>query len=178
MKVLSNNNLYQDMLQLFDEIEYKYPNVIKDEICYILAINACANINNIQKGEIIYNNISESERGINITAAFIDLCGQCSEIQKAESMFKMYHIPQHIIWINSMLTAYINNGYYKKALKLYDAVHINKTDAIYMLAIIACSKSKNFAKGNEIYLKIKGNNNIQIQTSLIDFFITFKDIKT
>ncbi len=50
VKVFVNNGLYNETIELFDEMDIKYGNIIKDSTCYVLAIKACANIANIIKG--------------------------------------------------------------------------------------------------------------------------------
>ena len=187
LKTFVNNGFYRKTIELYDKIDCYSSFINKDDGCHVLAIKACSNLKDIDKGKQIFNKIPKNQRNnINIITAFIDFYGQCSEIQNAINIFKL--TPKHkqnIVFINSMLTAYVNNGYYDAALQLYDKIGIDddmkKSDTSHVMAITACSKGNKFDKGRNLYfdqIDLKQNENVLVKTSLIDLFGNMKDIKT
>ena len=179
LKVLVNNGCYDQVIQLYDKID-SLPRIKKDIGCHVLAIKACANLKNAAKGKEIYKQIPENQRNVNVLTAIIDFYGQCSEIQNAVNLFETSSKDKrdNIVFINSMLTAYVNNGYYDDAVKLYQNIRVDKTDTTHVLAVTACSKGNKFKEGRDLYQNLRQNKNVLVKTSLIDLFGNMKDIKT
>eukprot|EP01083_Nonionella_stella_P139600 426135_1 len=189
LKAFVNNGFYRQAIELYDKMDDRidrFPNASKDAACHVLTVKACANLKDLVKGEDIYHQLVSNNKNelqnLHLVTAFIDFYGQCNQIQKAIDLFDKHQSNsnlQNIVCINCMLSAYIDNGCYKEALSLYDTIaDLDKTDTTHVLGITACSKSGQFNKGQSIYKQVKGKNNIQIKTSLIDLFGNCKDVDT
>lgn len=187
MLAFINNDCHQNALILYE----KYSILESDSISHCLALKACANIGNFDSGKYIiqkhidlydYNNID-----IQLKHELINFYGKCEEICNAQEIFdSIENKKRNSASINSMMTAFINNEQYQDALKLYDYTNNLNNDNIdnicHSLAIKACSNTGNFVKGKKIHSWLKKedklNNDIDIKTSLIDFYGKCHDIKT
>lgn len=85
--------------------------------------------------------------------------------------------------IGLIMQILIGHGMYNEALALYDDHHHLKDMISHLLAIQACVESGNWTKGQSIHHQIGGElvnvneSNIQVVTTLIDFYGHFGDIE-
>ena len=185
MKVLINNNFNKKALEIYDNNK-----LFHDDSNHVLAIKACINLNNFNKGNNIYNNIGGLTKIINnikLANIFIDFYGHFGDLNVVLNIFKSINDEtKDIITYGSMMKAFIDNNQNEKLLKLYDNINNNKfnhyiklDDICHILAIKACINLENKEKGKEIII----NNNLTnkdkdlfIKSTLIDYYGKFKDI--
>ena len=181
MKVFIDNNMNEKALKLYDKLYKELSNEITD----LLAIKACQNCNEYEKGHGILmkyhlNNNNNFNFTKELKCAGVDFYGYFGDIINAKELFNLIN-KKDVIGIGCMMKAYINNNNYKNALKLYDKYENIQNDILHLQAINSCIKINNFKKGQEIIYKnkLKNNNyckNIKIKTALIDFYGQFGDL--
>ena len=182
MKCFIDNKDYESALDLYDKTMSDY-NLKQDDICHVLAVKACINTRNYDKGKMIHQSIKHmmKDKKIYLKNVLINLYGESGDIETAKQIFNSIPSRQRDIDIvNVMMKAYLNNNFSGEAIKLYDKINKIKpnkanikTDNIsHLLAIKACTVAGNFEKGKRIHDVIQAQtvNNIQITTALIDFY--------
>ena len=175
MKAFINNGMQQNALTLYDSMDNKYKNIYKDDIIHTLAIKACADIGDLEKGKeihsVLLSNLSDDK--LQLKNGLIKLYGNCLDITNAEFIFNsISERNRDIITINSMIQSYIDNDQSAEALQLYHNTNIRKDDVCHMLAINACINLEEYEKGMEIVSNITLSplSNIKLKTTLIDFY--------
>eukprot|EP01084_Bolivina_argentea_P000929 1702_1 len=155
MTTFIDNNCDSEALDLYDEIESFNNDIKKDNICDNLAIKACGNIGNLNKGISIYKDIEFNKDNIQIQNSLIDFFGDCGQIEQALNVFNsMDDKYRDIVSVGALMKGLIHNEYDKDALKLYDNLsdgNIKKTGVVYSLALKACTKLADFERGKAIH---------------------------
>lgn len=184
MNICNRNGYYNDSLVFYD----KYYVFLSDKVvsnryglndlAIVLALNACLNTNNYNKGKYIHLNISKKLLNIvHVNNALIAFYGYFGDIYNGEMIFNSIGNNKDTITINSMIKLYINNGYYNKALNIYQTYN-TLTDVIsHFSAIKACIELNEYEIGINIHANI-GNNiyDLLLKTTLIDFYGHFGNI--
>eukprot|EP01083_Nonionella_stella_P022718 62787_1 len=173
-----NNGYNHEALRLYDDQISK-----PDSISHSLALKACTNTCNFNKGKDIINTIGQiRDVHIQLKHTVIHFYGACGDINKAFYIFKsISDAEKDCVSINALMTAYINNEHYKDALKLYDATGYSLDDTSHSLAIKCCTNTGNFNKGKKIYsalkkAKRKGDISVNIKTALMDLYGRCHDV--
>eukprot|EP01083_Nonionella_stella_P092961 260356_1 len=116
-----------------------------------------------------------------IKTAFIDSFGKIRQIPIAENVFQS--IKEHnknIITINAMMTAYLKNAQYHNVIQLHEQYRCNELidDTSVLLAIKACTNTKDYTKGMDIIRDHNVNTaSIELRNTLIEFYGSCGDIK-
>eukprot|EP01084_Bolivina_argentea_P089364 161255_1 len=142
MKAYITNDRNEDALRLYDTL------VEPDHTAHLLAIKACAGIQNYEKGKFIHDEIySDMENcDIQIKTTFIDFYGNCEDIQSAENVFESIdEHQQNIVSIDAMMNAYLVNQMHTECIELFKNIktfnNIVPDVLAYRLVLSACSKS-------------------------------------
>eukprot|EP01084_Bolivina_argentea_P239528 402587_1 len=172
MKVLINNDENDKAFKIYNTFSW-----LNNNITHMLAIKACKNMNNYDAGNNIYCNIINSIECIQLENTMIDFYVSFGDIIKAQSVFnKISNENKDVVCINSMMTAFINNGYDKQAIVLYETYHWLHDNISHALALKACTNCKENGKGKAIHKFIGKTDDIYINTSLINFYGHCEDI--
>ncbi len=188
MNALNSHAKYEEIFLLFDETLRKGGKV--DAVMFTLAFNACAKCKALEKGRK-YRKILEKRMDFKeftkdkiLLGALLHFYGECGELKESKKMWellKLYHSPCDVISYGGMIKAYISNEYYKEALEVYDEMcenGIKANDVIFILALCACAKTKNFKKGQRIHLEIDINHaSNNLLNSLLHFYGECGDLK-
>ena len=173
MKVYINNDCPQKALLLYD----KYDNNL---ITHGLALKACINCNDFQKGKSIHSKlIKQNDKFIDgkFASRLIDFYGHFGEIFIAENIFKSMSNNQiDSFMINSMMNVYLNNtGDYHKILEIYKNFKSRSilNEVSHNIALTACIKMDNAKEGKEIIKNemkhIYRLRNVNLLSTLINF---------
>eukprot|EP01084_Bolivina_argentea_P317251 550041_1 len=168
MKHCVSKGKYQQALDIYDKIHI----TDKNDICNALALQACIRCNNLKKGKQIHQKMSSyyPQNG-HIQSILINLYSiNSDDMNTALNIFNSIHTNKtDIVIITSMMKAYINNGFYKEALQLYDEYYSNSTlytinnnkkdkPIAHLLALKACTNLKDYDKGKQIHLALNKMN--------------------
>ena len=145
IKALIDNNLNENALSIYDEYQSQ---IQYDNVTHILAIKACANLYDIERGKQIHqnhlneylfgtkqsNNKNLSRNDVNIMiSTLINLYDKCDDVDSALIVFRKYFIQQKdinkdmldIITLNSILNMYLNHNMYHECITLFQII-VNK----------------------------------------------------
>ncbi len=153
-----NINKYIQILEWIKQSNYKFK--VRDIFIKKL-INNCKNISDLQFiNELIDNNLIEND-GILFHIMLINACSNIGNINEAIKVFnKIENNKKDIICVYAMMTAYLNNEFYKNVLELYDYFSLNNIDfdiIAYTIVIKACSNIKNINKINKFMTELNWN---------------------
>ena len=172
------NNGYDDKALI---LYNKYPDII-NHVSHTLALKACMNLENYDKGKEISKMIFDRKefRSIELNSTLISFYGQIGDIISAESLFDSIKPKDHTqVSIGCMMKVFQVNGYNKDAMKVYNKFRKLRNDISNLYAIKACIELGNFEIGNKIHQDIMnrgGTQNIKLINSLIDFYGFFGHI--
>ena len=161
-----------------------------DDKCAVLALKACIQTKNFEKGIQIHHDlerITPNLQNVYLQSALINLYGEHSDIDTAVNIFNQ--IPRSkrdSVIITSMMSAYLHCGQHLEAINLYsDYSDLNeqkgKKPIGHLLALKACTKLNDLQRGQEIHLSLEKLNLVQnehIKTELIHFYGHCGDIQS
>ena len=182
MTALINNEEFEETLNLFDRT-VETARIRKMDICH-LAIKCCVGNNDFVSGERIISQFAiwkrlDSDRNLNVDIlnTVIAFYGYFGEMEHALGIFNAMDGKRGIVTYNAMMTAFINNEYYREALDLYDCIDgygLVRDEMTHSLGIKACGCINDVDKGKEIIanlgLDLDKTINLQIANTLIDFY--------
>eukprot|EP01083_Nonionella_stella_P133185 404886_1 len=161
LTVYLNNHLYQDLIELYDEIE-SMDRIHKNGITHNIALKACGNLCDIEKGKQIHRDLLEmGAADIQIKNTLIGFYGNCWNITKAWNVFDcITDNERDIATINAMMNAYSHNNFHEECVKLYkQQMHMNETDVIsHNIAIQSCGYMNNVNDALLIFDAIEDSN--------------------
>merc|ERR1712176_487435 len=143
----------EQCLQIYDE----HTAFTDDDIIKILAIKACINCNDLEKGKRIHADIQNNS--IELNNILIAFYGHFGETDAAMHIFDdIGDENKSEINIGAMIKAYSDNGFNERALDIYFArIHAkpdicspHRYDICKMLALKACLNMVDFERGNRI----------------------------
>eukprot|EP01083_Nonionella_stella_P081814 225598_1 len=132
------NNKSDDALALYEKIS------APDAAAHRLAIKACANTSNYDKGKSIHDSIADSD--IQTKTTLIDFYGSCRDMETAQDIFVSIEDEHHnIVSIGALMNAYFVNKMYKECIQLFQNMNafsdrIAPDILTYRLVLAACSK--------------------------------------
>ena len=184
MKALINN---QDIDSKKALALYSKYYELQDNISHMLAIKACVDIKDQQRGrDIIEKKLRNNHPNNAIKTAMIDFYGQFGDIQNAQRIFNsISKNDRDVITIGAMMRTYVINGDNDKAMDLYTTNTAINDNVSHILALKACINGNNFEKGKEIHAQILNSQSpaqninipIELKNTLIDLYGSFGDFK-
>ena len=175
LKELVHYGNFEEALTVYDR-----NSEIIDNASHTLAIKACINLDNFNKGIEIHRNIENLTDCIDspfIQTALIDLYGSFGEIDAALNIFNTIQIDkQNIAMINAMMNAYSNNNLDRKCMDFFQNIekHYNiKPDVIsYAIVLKACKQATALHLGQQIHAQLTSAMliNTDIQINLINLY--------
>ncbi len=126
---------------------------------------------------------NEITRNIALLNALLHFYGECGAIKQANEIWSILQECQKcdVVSYGAMMTAFIGSDDYRSALSLYDEMSMKnkqKDEAIFILALNACAKSKNLRKGKQIHSDVQKYLNsrsrkppsVNLSNALVYFF--------
>ena len=176
VNALINNKYFDDALIIYD----KYKDSLCDEITHVLALKACENTNNLEKGRKIIES-NANYKNIEMMTSVIHFYGAFGQIEDALSAFSNTPIQmKNSAAINTMMSCLINDDQFERALKIYDEYSSLNTDVSHNLALKACKNINDFDRGRQIISEGIVNakhHSVEVLTSLVDFYAHAKDVE-
>ena len=178
MKVLLQNGRYHDTLALYDRFDS-----LKDDVSHLLALQSCAELEDLEKGKSIHNSMMTQKAGnIQLRNALLHLYGKCGDVESAVGIFKS--IPENkldVISIGSMLNALCKSNRNKECIEMFNAMKrvygIEPNLICYAIVLTACTNSTAFHFGQQIHRKLENDrflkwmlNDAEIQSPLISMY--------
>merc|ERR1712154_246133 len=166
MNVYIDNRYNKKALTLYDKM--KDYGLTANNVCHKVAIKACANCNDLEKGMNIHEQI-KSNKNITVKTALIDFYGQCSEIQTAENVFNSIHeYDRDIVAVNALMNAYCINGLNEKCIEAFKEYtqHLQSETATFVIVLSACSYGDFIEFGQQIHEELKEEQNEDILNDL------------
>ena len=161
-------------------------------IGHLLALKACSNLKDLDRGQQIHSLLREQAliQNEHIKTELIHFYGHCGDIESAENVFYSEPTPTRhsVICIGSMLTAYNVHRQYADTLNLFQSTlrcrpEIKRNDTALSQALKACTATMDIRRGHEIAGYIvglgMGRNDVQwlrLRTALIQFYGAIGDI--
>lgn len=181
MKALIRNQCNKEVLLLYQQYSS-----FNNDVTHMHALQACINNKDYRKGtEIIQKYIKPNNEAIisdQLQNTMINFYGNFGDISNAFKLFNNIknNEKNKIVNINVMLKSYVNNGYNKEALSLYDCNKDVVNEISHTLALKACINLKDFEKCKQIHQSIQSKNiySIELSSTLIDFYGQIGDIDT
>ena len=173
------NKKYKDALELY--LAKHGMGMDRDKYWYIMGVNICANLRDKINGNIIYNEIKNTEyyNNIEILNTLLHYFGIINDIDSCEYIFNRIH-NKNIVSYNSMMTAYNSNKLYSKGLKLFMSNDIKyiRNEISYIVGLNLCMNLKDTINGNIIYndIRNKGYRSIKMLSTIINYFGSVNDI--
>ncbi|EFJ11771.1 hypothetical protein SELMODRAFT_125425, partial [Selaginella moellendorffii] len=125
-----------------------------DRITFATIFGACSKIQGLEEGKNLHEKLQELGLDLNaVGTSLISMYGQCGSVEDARRVFNSMKHRSPAVW-NSMVAAYSQNGYTKKALELYwkmEFVGVERTEITYVSALAACAKAGLLEDGREIH---------------------------
>ena len=171
MRALVDNHRNDEALMLYDRYH-----AMNDDVSYILALRACINIDDMEKGKVIHSGIDRKYYSIKMKSTLIDFYGHFGDISTAINIFDTIDDEQRDnVSINGMMTQFIKNGLNQQCLELHEKYKYLNDDISHLLALKAWTNLDDFEICKEIEPKLK--HNMVGRTALIDFYSHFGDIE-
>eukprot|EP01083_Nonionella_stella_P101230 286739_1 len=164
MKTYMNNERSNEALLLYDT----YP-LLHDDISHTLAIKACKNTNDYDKGQRIYHdklNTLSDGADVQCYNTLIDFHCHFDKIEIALQIFD--RVPLHKR--NAQTLNIVMKHTKDRALSLYDEALSIANDVSHLYAIKACLHSGQFERGKSIHRNINIDGNIMLKNVLIEFY--------
>eukprot|EP01083_Nonionella_stella_P057480 150862_1 len=172
------NHQSVDALSIFDGIN----DLQKDAISYILALDACIQLNDYDKGKHIHSCVMDqsihSLHSIKLIGALIGMYGHFGDFNMMETIFNsLTDAQKNSECVGIMMKAYIHNQLPQKALRMHEQFSALNNDITNVLAIKACIHQGDFERGKSIHAEISNrNDNTALHNVLIEFYGHFGDI--
>merc|ERR1712228_385747 len=171
MTVFVNHKMNENALSVYDSFEF-----LQNEISHNLALKACSNSFDFEKGKKIHFKLCNIDN-IQINNTLIDFYGNCRDIKMAKKIFDDIAECADSVSINNMIKALVHDSndtiLNELAIQIYEEYHHLNNDISHVLVLRACKNTSNVKKGKEIHKKIKCMNQY-IASALIDFYGNFK----
>lgn len=171
----TQNELYMEALFVFHQM--KCTPIKPDNITFVCALDACANLGALQKGQEIHSAIIESgyEQDLMVGNALIHVYGKCGSVRNAESVFHRMSIRDIFSW-NAMIGSFSHNGNGKDVLNLFSQMEhagIEPNDVTFVSVLTACSHTGFVDDGRHYFVSINRDYKL-IHT--IDHYVCMIDL--
>ena len=129
--------------------------------------------NHILRGRIVFD--------VFMGSALVDAYAECNRLDEANRVFEELHVRNVVCW-NTMLGAYVKNGYGASALTLFEEMYLEglKPDRItFMCAFKACGMIGASKHGVNIHRQAIESGlelNIHVSSALIDMYAKCGDL--
>lgn len=183
MKVFIQNDAPHRAIELYESTSSRS---CHNDLTHNLVIKACSKSLNLEKGREIHRNLENlgNIKNVQILNSLIHFYGVCGELESSLSIFRSISpSDRDIVTVNTMMLALMDNQRSECALTLYDDVNSSNLqiddDRCHLLAIKASMNIPDFDRGLSIHRKLKERGktmDIQLSTTLIDFYGEMKDI--
>ncbi|MQL82732.1 hypothetical protein Taro_015226 [Colocasia esculenta] len=160
MGVLVSSHREEAALSMFWSMlhDSMYPNAFT----FSTALRACSSLALLDLGKELHSLAIKLGLDGNrfVGAALVDVYGKCGNVKMARSAFDN-SVDQDLVSVNTMISAYAQNGYSGEAVKLFDAVQnsgLQPNDATFTSVLSACGNAGLLDEGRRIFSSIMRNH--------------------
>ena len=171
MKVYVNNGDSKQALKLYDRFSS-----LNNDVTHLLAVKACIESRNYDKGKHIHSNFSLNNDHVIFKSALITLYGQCDDIITAQNIFdSISNYKKDLICIGAMMEAYCDCNMNNECIELFHQIKSINKDFIpnigcYQIALKACTNGTQLDFGKTLHQDLLHNvdgNGWMLQESTI-----------
>ncbi|XP_024516750.1 pentatricopeptide repeat-containing protein At3g12770 [Selaginella moellendorffii] len=154
----AQNGHSKEALELFFEaIGSSSPPLDLDTPVFLSALEACANVGDLDRGVLIHEKILESSVKVDalVSNSLINMYAKCGSVAKALETFEKLSSPGVIAW-NTMITAYAQAGDSNAAIELFHQMDLEgiKPDGVtFMVLLEALGSIGSLQDGKFIHLR-------------------------
>lgn len=168
------NGKCQEALALYHQMQNDF---IPDNITFITILNACIGASMLEEGRLVHAMVIESGyyNDVVVRTALVNFYGKCGRLQDATVVFDgMPH--ENLILSNAMIAAYVQNGYDKEAMDLFEkmkAIGCLLNQATFVCVLDACADEDALEVGHTIHSSIVEfgfSGDDVVETSLFDMY--------
>eukprot|EP01083_Nonionella_stella_P007269 21009_1 len=177
MNVFVHNGCNERALVLFDSI------MNKNHQCYKIALKACANCLDLNKGRMIHRQIKDIAN-VKMKTALIDFYAHCAQMKEAQSVFdSILEYDVDIVAVNALMNGYCMNGMYDECCRIFERIMIAPETATFVIVLSACGKADCIELGQRIHCELKQEANkeilkhLYVQIALIHMYGQFSMIE-
>lgn len=172
---LAQNNCNEEAIECFQNMQLQ--GVSPNDITFICAMEACANLAAFNEGLQIHSSILMVcyEHETKISNALIDMYSKCGSLESAVSVFTRMHQRTLVSW-NTMIVSFGLHGYGKDALDLFCNMQAEslKPDIITFIAVMnACSHMGLVDDGLYLFLHMHDDHGLVYD---IDHYVCIIDL--
>ncbi len=164
MKAMIANGNPLKSLHYYTKAKQKFNDSLQP-ITFTLALNACAKLKNIEKGEMIIKDLNNSRvknKDMTLLTSLLHFYGECGMFEEALNIWNTIgEGTKEKIQYSAMMKVCNSNAKYAHTLRLYQEMKTKKvgTDHItFILVLNACANLKNFEKGQKMIIKEELSN--------------------
>ncbi|MCO5600096.1 hypothetical protein L7F22_054204 [Adiantum nelumboides] len=146
-------------LQAFWQMQHQDIDV--NPVTFVSTLGACADGAYLVYGQLLYHLIIShgSESNLVVGSAVVNMFGKCGCPEDAHNVFDKLSERTVITW-NALITAYVQQGDGKMALKLYGQLlseNLRPSEVTYIYALAACGLLFSVEEGKSIHISITKN---------------------
>ena len=169
----SQVGLYEESIKLFMEMV----NQFKPDLLTITSIlQACGHLGDLEFGKYVHDYMITSGYECDTTASniLINMYAKCGNLLASQEVFSGMKCKDSVSW-NSMINAYIQNGSFDEAMKLFKMMKTDvKPDSVtYVMLLSMSTQLGDLHLGKELHCdlaKMGFNSNIVVSNTLVDMY--------
>ncbi|MCO5575585.1 hypothetical protein L7F22_029387 [Adiantum nelumboides] len=131
----------REALELYECM--KKDGVEPNHYTFVALLKACGSVADLEKVRTLHNDVRRMGLGddVYISTTLVSVYGKCGSIEDAENVFRVL-IRRDVVTWNAMLTAYIEQGFASKVLKLFRQIQeerVSLDELMFVSALQACT---------------------------------------
>ncbi|KAJ7528052.1 hypothetical protein O6H91_16G084700 [Diphasiastrum complanatum] len=156
IKACIQNGNSKEALDLLDQMQCA--GIMPDHITYVSALDACASLPDLEKGQVLHTAIIASgyEGHITVGNSLINMYGKCGSLEQAKNVFHQMPRRNEVSW-SSIIAACAQNGHGMEALVLFSHMQVDgfKPDHVtFVCTLDACTALATLERGQMIHASI------------------------
>ncbi|KAJ7541880.1 hypothetical protein O6H91_10G080800 [Diphasiastrum complanatum] len=171
----TRHRLGKEALNLYEQM--KQEGVQPNNVTYVVLLKACASIAALEKGKQLHSDImkSGSESDLIVGNTLVDMYAKCGRIGDARQVFNNIHGRDVVSW-NVMIAGYVQHGFGKKALDLYNRMKqegVQADNVTYIVLLKACGSIAALKQGKQLHSDIIKNgfqSDLMVGSTLVDMY--------
>lgn len=180
----ASNNYFSESFACLKRMQ-EDDKVIPDVITMINLLPSCSQSGALLEGKSIHGYAIRKMflPYLFLETALVDMYGKCGELRLAEHVFNQMNEKNTVSW-NTMVAAYVQNGQYKEALKMFQHI-LNeplKPDAITIASVLpAIAELASRSEGEQIHayiIKLGLGSNTFISNAIVYMYAKCGDLQT
>lgn len=148
-----------------------------NEITFLEALSACANVKHLEEGMRIHTLIVVHgfDTDIAINTGLIKMYAQCGDIEKVMRVFRKMSIQDVISW-TAIITAHLQQGLSKQAIQLFQQMEREdvQPNVVTLVSVLsACSSLTDLTRGRSIHTRLierKLHTDNVVGTALVNMY--------